>query len=174
MRRVLVVPYDPNWPTAFEQAATELRAAMGSRLVAVEHIGSTAVPGLCAKPIIDLLAIVDDLDALDSRSEAMRALGYEVLGEFGIPGRRYYRRDNRDGERTHHVHAFRCDASAVLRHLAFRDYLRAHPEVARTYADLKRALAGAHPDDIHAYMDGKDGFIQRVEAEALRWRRAGG
>jgi GrpB-like predicted nucleotidyltransferase (UPF0157 family) len=91
------------------------------------------------------------------------------MGEFGIPGRRYFRRDDHTGLRTHNVHAFRHDSPHVARHLAFRDFMRAHPELARRYSDLKRALAEQHPHDIEAYMDGKDGFVKDIEARALAW-----
>jgi GrpB-like predicted nucleotidyltransferase (UPF0157 family) len=103
----------------------------------------------------------------------MQSLGYESLGEFGIPGRRYFRRDNAAGERTHQVHAFQGGSPQIPRHVAFRDFLRAHAEVAQQYSDLKRRLAAAHPTDIEAYMDGKDGFIKEMETRALAWVAAG-
>src|SRR3954468_13316760 len=92
--RVIVVPYDPLWPGEFERAAGEIVAAMGANLVGVHHIGSTSVPGLHAKPVIDLLAVVGDLAGVDRRSVEMTRLGYEGMGEFGIGGRRYFRRDD--------------------------------------------------------------------------------
>jgi GrpB-like predicted nucleotidyltransferase (UPF0157 family) len=103
----------------------------------------------------------------------MPAIGYEVMGEFGIAGRRYYRRDDAAGERTHQVHAFQSGSPHVERHLAFRDYLRAHREPARQYAELKRQLAHRFPHDIEAYMDGKDAFIKATEVQALAWAARG-
>jgi GrpB-like predicted nucleotidyltransferase (UPF0157 family) len=99
----------------------------------------------------------------------MRAIGYEAMGEFGIPGRRYFRRDSAAGVRTHQIHAFAAGSTHIRRHLAFRDYLRAHPAIAEAYSHLKQKLAVAHPDDIYAYMDGKDPFIKEVEQKALAW-----
>jgi len=173
MRRVDVVAYDSGWPAAFEAAAGELRAAIGDNLLAVHHIGSTAIPGIFAKPVIDLLPVVANLSALDGRSAAMASLGYEVMGEFGIAGRRYFRRDDAAGVRTHHVHAFVDGSGEVERHLAFRDFMRAHPEHAATYGQLKRRLAASFPTDVEAYMEGKDALIKDLERRALAWRGGG-
>jgi len=169
--RITVVPYDPHWPQAFAAAAAELMAALGPGLLAIHHIGSTAVPGIYAKLVIDLLAVARDLAAVDEGSDAMRRLGYQVMGEFGIAGRRYFRRDDSAGLRTHQVHTFLDGSPHVRRHLAFRDFLRAHPAVAQQYSELKRRLAEAHPHDMDAYMDGKDGFIKETEARAIRWAK---
>jgi GrpB-like predicted nucleotidyltransferase (UPF0157 family) len=169
--KVRVVPPDPGWPAEFAAEAGRVRAALGGMTAAVHHIGSTAVPGLWAKPIIDLLLEVEALEALDARAPALTGLGYEALGEFGIPGRRYFRKNSAAGVRTHQIHAFARGGAEGERHLAFRDYLIAHPEVARAYGRLKQRLAAAHPDDLEAYMDGKDPFIKEHEAKAVRWSR---
>ena len=169
MRQVIVVPYDPHWPAAFERAAHEVTKALGQSLLAIHHIGSTSIPGIHAKPIIDMLAVARDLPSVDACSDGMQAIGYEVMGEFGIDGRRYFRRDNAAGIRTEHVHTFAADSRHVRRHLAFRDFLRAHAGIAQEYAQLKQRLAAAHPFDIEAYMDGKDAFIREIQAKALQW-----
>ncbi len=96
------------------------------------------------------------------------------MGEFGIPGRRYFRKDTSSGIRTHQIHTFQAGSSEVERHLAFRDYMIAHPKEARNYTDLKRKLAAKHPDDIEAYMDGKDPYIKEHEAKAMKWASARG
>jgi GrpB-like predicted nucleotidyltransferase (UPF0157 family) len=101
--RIAVVPYDPRWPQEFERAADEVIAALGPSLLAVHHIGSTSISGIPAKPVIDILAIVEDVHAVDERTAEMQALGYEVLGEFGMEGRRYFRRDDSTGKRTHQI-----------------------------------------------------------------------
>ncbi len=162
--------YDPAWQGAFEAEADEIARALGDIVVALHHIGSTAIPGIYAKPIIDMLLEVDEIGRLDDRSAALERLGYEAMGEFGIPGRRYFHKEDASGTRTHHVHAFQADSPEIERHLAFRDYMIAHPEAARQYGALKRRLAREHPDDIEAYMDGKDPFIKEHEAGALAWR----
>lgn len=167
---VLVVPYDENWPARYEAEANRIRDAVGEVLVKVHHIGSTSIPGLRAKPIVDILLEVSGLAELDARSHRLESLGYEAKGEFGIQGRRYFRRDNELGVRIYHVHAFEAESQQADRHLAFRDYLISHPQVARTYGDLKQQLAERFPSDIHAYMDGKDSFVKHYQAEALAWR----
>jgi len=170
VKTVRMISYDPRWPELFERASAEVATALGENLVEIHHIGSTSIPGIYAKPIVDMLAVVKDLSEVDARSTEMRALGYEVMGEFGIEGRRYFRRNDSSGERTEQVHTFAEGSPHVRRHLAFRDFLRAHPKVAQQYSDLKRTLAAAHADDVEAYMDGKDAFIKETEARALEWK----
>ena len=170
MRRVEVVPHDPRWRDAFEAEAERVAAALGGNVVAVHHVGSTAIPGIYAKPVIDLLVEVRDIAAVDGRSHTMESLGYEVMGEYGIHGRRYFRKDDREGVRTHHVHAFEAGSAEARRHLAFRDYMIAHPADAQRYSELKRKLAAEHPQNIDEYMDGKDGFIKEIDRRAARWR----
>lgn len=172
---IAVVPHDPEWARAFVLASRAIASAMGDNLLHIHHIGSTSIPGIYAKPVIDMLAVVSDVTAVDARAAAMQSLGYEVMGEFGIAGRRYFRLDDVGGVRTHQLHTFQVDSPHVARHLAFRDYMRAHPTQAKQYSDLKRRLAAAHPHDMNAYMDGKDSFIKEMEAAALRWvdERAG-
>ena len=99
----------------------------------------------------------------------MEALGYEAMGEFGIPSRRYFRKDNQEGIRTYQIHVFDAGSAQIDRHLAFRDYMIAHPEDARKYSELKRKLAKEHSQSIDGYMDGKDGFIKETDRKALRW-----
>jgi GrpB-like predicted nucleotidyltransferase (UPF0157 family) len=171
-RLITVVPYRASWPAEFERASRLVAEAFGARLVEIHHIGSTAIPGIHAKPVIDMLAVVDDVQRLDEANPRMVELGYEAMGEFGILGRRYFRRDDEAGNRTHQVHAFALGSPHVERHLAFRDYLRAHPKWAEAYDALKRQLT-REPIDIEAYVDGKDPFIKDVQARALAWRRAG-
>ena len=169
VRAVVVLPFDPEWSARFAMAAVEVAQALEA-VVAVHHIGSTAVPGLDAKPIIDLLVEAVDLAAVDARTAAMAALGYESLGENGLPGRRFFRRDDEAGERTHHVHLWETGHQDLQRHLAFRDFLIAHPRHAAEYGALKRQLAQQHPRDMDAYIDGKDALVQDLEARALAWR----
>jgi GrpB-like predicted nucleotidyltransferase (UPF0157 family) len=170
MSKVRVVPHDPRWRDAFEAEAGLVASALGDGAVAIHHVGSTAIPDIHAKPIIDLLVEVRDLAEADARSAAMESLGYQVMGEYGIPGRRYFRKDDHEGIRTHHVHAFQAGSAEVVRHLAFRDYLVAHPDDARRYGELKRKLAEEHPHSMDAYMDGKEGFIRKIDYRAALWR----
>jgi len=149
--------------------AGKIRDALGPALNALHHIGSTAIPGIYAKPIIDMLADVTSLEAVELRLREMQALGYESMGEFGIPGRRYFRKMDASGTRTHQIHAFVQQSPDLARHLAFRDYLRAHPDTAQAYSELKRSLVESCNGDMEAYMDGTDGFIKEAERKALCW-----
>jgi GrpB-like predicted nucleotidyltransferase (UPF0157 family) len=170
MRKVEVVPHNPQWRDAFEAEAGRVAAALGENAAAVHHIGSTAIPNIYAKPVIDMLVEVGDITGLDGQSSAMESLGYEVMGEFGIPGRRYFRKETPEGIRTHQIHAFEAGSAEAERHLAFRDYMIAHPGEALMYSELKRKLAEEHPQSIDGYMDGKDAFIKEMDRRAARWR----
>ena len=165
--KIQVVDYSKDWPEKFQKEKEAILSKLGPAVVALHHIGSTSVPGLSAKPIIDMLMETSDLDLLDQCISELEALGYEGLGEFGIPGRRYYRKGG--DLRTHQIHAFATGDPGLLRHLAFRDYLRTHPEVCRDYDELKRKVVGTCEQDIDKYCEGKNDFIQRHEALALVW-----
>lgn len=167
MRNIVVVSYDPMWSERFEKEAKAIKAILGDLLLEIHHIGSTSVPGLAAKPVIDILPVVRDITLVDAFNPPFEAIGYEPMGENGIPGRRFFRKGGAE-HRSHHLHIFGTDNTTdIHRHLAFRDYLRTHPEVADEYASLKQTLARKFPHDINAYCDGKDAFIKHHEAIAL-------
>jgi len=165
-RRVRVVPHDPAWKGVFEREAAALRSALGDEVLAVHHIGSTSVPGLRAKPTIDVLIEVGEIGKLDPLEPEITEGGYEAWGEYGIPGRRFFTKD-RGPDPLCNVHVFEAGSPEVERHLAFRDHLIQHPETARAYGDLKEDLAEKFPTDMEAYMDGKDSFIKETERIAL-------
>ena len=167
--QLTIEPHRETWKSDFQQEAARIKIALGPALIALYHIGSTAIPGIHAKPIIDIMAEAASLDALDARRGEMERLGYEAMGEFGIPGRRYFRKDSAAGMRTHQVHAFATGSPHLVRHLAFRDYLRAHPESAREYGALKLRLAESCNGDVEAYIEGKEAFVKDVEHRALEW-----
>jgi GrpB-like predicted nucleotidyltransferase (UPF0157 family) len=167
MRRVEVVAYRSEWPVRFAEEAALLRQLWGEELLELHHIGSTSVPGLAAKPIIDLLAAVPSLERLDQNNEDMARLGYRAHGEYGIPGRRYFSKG--ETPRTHHLHAFLQGDPHLTRHLAFRDYLRHFPHIAQEYGQLKQQLAQQLPNNIQGYMDGKDPWIRKIQEQALAW-----
>jgi GrpB-like predicted nucleotidyltransferase (UPF0157 family) len=169
IQRVFLKPHEPHWAARFVHESSAIAEALGDALASIHHIGSTAIPGIHAKPIIDMLAVTHHLQLLDHRSPRLAVLGYEALGEFGIPGRRYFRKSDPTGERTHQIHAFQIESPQITRHIAFRDYLRAYPEIASEYEALKLRLAAAHPHDIDRYTDGKDAFIQDIDARAAEW-----
>lgn len=166
---VEIVAYDPRWPAVFETAARELRAVLKPWVVAIEHIGSTAVPGLAAKPVIDIQVGVRSLDQSKEIVAAVEALGYEYVPELeaDFPQRRYFRRWTR-GRRSHQVHLVeRSNTDWWDRHVAFRDWLRAHPADREAYAALKQHLAAEHADDRVTYTDEKTAFVRAIEESAL-------
>jgi GrpB-like predicted nucleotidyltransferase (UPF0157 family) len=170
--KIEVVPHNREWRNEFENESKRITLALEQIVVGIHHIGSTAIPNIYAKPIIDILVEVNDIAQMDRQSISMEALGYEAMGEFGIPGRRYFRKDNEVGIRTHHVHIYEIGSPEVDRHLAFRDYAIAHPEQAQKYSELKRELVKKlHLFDIEGYMDGKDEFVKEMEKRALEWRK---
>jgi len=171
MRNIVILEYNSEWPAKFEVEEKRLSDALSSTLEAVHHIGSTSVPGLAAKPTIDILVVVHCLSELDDCNKSMMNLGYVPKGEFGIPGRRFYSKGS-DDNRTHHVHAFELGHPEVNAHLDFRDYLRVHQGHAAGYANLKVSLAQRYRNDIGAYIDGKTPLIKQILDNALKWRQA--
>lgn len=166
-RTVEVVDYDPGWALSFETERALLEGVLTGVIRKVSHIGSTAVVGLAAKPIIDIQMEVTSLAELDAKAPDIEALGYEARGENGIPGRRYFCKGSVC--RTHHVHAFVVGDNQLLRHLALRDYLAANSDVANDYARLKRALAQSNGNDPQGYQAGKEAFLARHMALAVAW-----
>ncbi len=173
VRKVEVVPYDASWPEAFRREAALVGQALGLEMVAIHHIGSTAIPGIGAKPIIDILVEVRDIERIDALNGEMARLGYEARGELGISGRRYFVKGG-DETRTHHLHIFQAGNPEVERHLTFRDYVRSHPHEARAYGRLKEELARRYPEDIEHYVEGKDGFVKEMDRRARAWREGEG
>ncbi len=163
-----VVTYDPEWVVLFAAAERELRVALAPFLVDIEHIGSTAVPGLAAKPVIDIQVGVGTLDESVEIVSALESLGYEYVPEFEdeLPERRYFRRWV-DGRRTHHIHLVeRSNTEWWDRHVGFRNWLRSHDDDRDRYAALKRHLAATHRHDRRAYTDAKSEFVREIEAKA--------
>lgn len=172
MTALAPVPHDPDWRAQFLAEQRLIAAALNIPSACIHHVGSTAIPPIYAKPIIDVLVEVEDVGELDARS-AMRALGYRARGENGIAGRRYFTKDRSDGLRSHHVHCFERGSPGVIRHLAFRDFLRAHPDRAETYSKIKQealefGLLG------EAYIGAKASFVEAAERDALAWYAARG
>ena len=175
-RTVTVLPADPAWPARFQRIADSIRSAVGGPAPVLHHSGSTSVPGLAAKPVIDILGVVPQIASLDQHAAALKALGFEARGEYGIRGRRYFSRPARRDDLKVHLHGFEQGHPDVERHLAFRDYLRAHPAVTAKYATLKAQLAEEWVHDPERYQAGKSEFCTKTNRAAAAWRlsEAGG
>ena len=172
MRIVEVIDYQPSWQDLYKQEAIKLEQVLLEDLIGIHHIGSTSVPGLAAKPIIDLLIVLKRVEAVDKKTAAIEKLGYEAHGENGIAGRRYFQKGG--DARTHHVHIFSEGHTAIKKHLVFRDYLQQHPDAMQAYGQLKKKLAQAYVRDIAAYMDGKANWINVTIRRAEEWALAKG
>lgn len=160
--------HDPTWRTQFEDEANAVQHALKEAVLGIHHIGSTAIPGLLAKPIIDMLIEARSLDAIDARAQAMTMLGYDARGEYGIEGRRYFSKASPTSAGVgFHVHAFVHGDRSIARHLRFRDYLALHSEAAAAYGALKRSLSDADGVLAPDYTARKAPFVARVERLAL-------
>lgn len=168
---VQLLPHDSGWAAQATAEAARFVACLGPVLIEVHHVGSTAIADIKAKPILDLLPVTADLDALDASRATVEALGYIWWGEYGLAGRRYCTRDDPEtGRRLVQLHCYAVGSPEIDRHVAFRDYLCAHPGIARDYERVKLRCAARYPGDSHAYTECKSAWIKRVETDALRWR----
>jgi len=165
----VVVPHDVSWSARFRIESRLLHVALSDLATAIEHIGSTSVPGLAAKPVIDMLVGVGSLAAFEARADRLSVYGYEYVPEYErvLPDRRFFKRVVR-GARTHHVHVVEKGGVYWKRYLKFRDHLRADPWLAARYAEVKRRLAARFRFDRDAYTNGKTGFVEAVLAMPLR------
>jgi GrpB-like predicted nucleotidyltransferase (UPF0157 family) len=170
---IIIVDYNPLWSEMAQQEKERLMAKFGSQIIAIEHIGSTAVPGLSAKPVIDLFAGVKSMDIADTLLDPLHQLGYESPPPFNssalnktFEDRRFLRRLNEYGVRTHHLHLVLYQGDHWVKTLKFRDQLRAYPELAAEYASLKKELAERFRNNREAYVDAKTAFVQRVLQQA--------
>ncbi len=159
--KVRLVPYEPEWARLFEEEARLLLSALGDRALRIEHVGSTAVEGMDAKPLIDLMVGVEDLGAARELAPALERIGYAWRTDRGSPDHLLFVRGS-ESARTHYLKLSEPGSGYWTDTLLFRDYLRAHPEAAAEYAELKRELAGRYPEDRGAYTAGKERFIERI------------
>ncbi|SFC67432.1 GrpB domain, predicted nucleotidyltransferase, UPF0157 family [Bacillus sp. OV322] len=167
MRKVNVCPYSVDWVAMFIEESKKLNQIFGNEIIEIHHIGSTSIQGLKAKPIIDIMPVVEEINVVDKFNNEMKSIGYEPKGENGLLGRRYFKKGG--DNRTHHVHMYEVGSYGIERHLAFRDYLRTHSDVKVSYGDLKEKLALQFPYDIESYINGKDQLVREIEKNALDW-----
>ncbi len=162
--------YDPTWPDTFEELKDVIERAVGDLALRIEHVGSTSVPGLSAKPVIDLDVVMPSYEALPEIVARLSTLGYMHEGDLGIKGREAFAREGRDVPRdgrggewpSHHLYVCPPDGEGLIRHLAFRDYMRSHPEEVAAYEAVKRRLAEQYPYDAEAYTEGKTEYIEGI------------
>jgi len=157
---VRLEPYTPAWADAYVEERDRISSVLGDRILGIEHVGSTAIPEICAKPIIDIAVAVRNLEAAERFAPLMARIGYDYAGDGGVPGHRIFGRGPRI--RTHLVHAVVADGEAWRNYLAFRDALSSDQELAKEYDSLKRGLAAKFPDDRPSYTAAKGHFIERV------------
>ncbi len=162
---IVVTEYDPAWPRLFEVLRGRLLDALGGVAVAVEHVGSTSVPGLAGKPVVDIDAVVPSAEHVPLAVERLERAGYRHEGDLGISGREAF--EPPTGTPWHHLYVLPADSEELRRHLAFRDHLRAHPEAAIDYAALKREAARRFGGNRRAYTEAKEDFVERVLAQCL-------
>lgn len=169
VRIIKVSPYNQKWKKKFDLESRNIKSIFNKEILAIHHIGSTAIPEISAKPIIDILVEVYNIDAIDNYNAKMITQGYIPKGESGIPRRRLFIKGSEE-LRTYHVHIFEKDNSEITRLLNFRDYLIAHPKAAQKYSKLKERLARENPENINGYLKGKDKFIKKIDKKAKDWR----
>jgi len=164
MNPIVVVPYDPAWPSAFEQLRRVIWPAVADVATSIEHVGSTSVPGLAAKPVIDITVVVPAVDDVASAIEGLAGLGYVHSDDLGVIGREAFQSPHQAPR--HHVYLCPRGSLALRNHLVVRDHLRTHPDDAARYGALKLQLAGQYRDDVAAYTAGKTETILRILASA--------
>jgi GrpB-like predicted nucleotidyltransferase (UPF0157 family) len=164
MSTITVVDYDPSWPSIFEALKSHVLQSLGSLPVSVEHVGSTAIPGLAAKPIIDMDVVVASVADVTIAVERLSPLGYVHRGNLGIEGREAFYSPS--GLPPHHLYVCAQGAIALANHLTIRDYLRRNSPAARTYSMLKKRLADTFPTDMDRYIQGKTDFLVRILQES--------
>ena len=165
---IQVVDYDANWSIRFEQEKSQILNALGDAVLDIQHIGSTSVPGLAAKPIIDILVGVEELPPSPTHIKALETLGYVYQGEAGIPGRHFFRKGM---PRTHHLHLVKLGNEVWENQLLFRDFLQHHPDKAKQYEALKRKLAVQFRLDREGYVQAKAPLIEQMLSDARAWSK---
>ena len=161
-KKVIVLPYDRAWETAFEAIKTEIDAAIGDLIVGIEHVGSTAVEGMSAKPCIDIDVIIKDYSVFDTVVCRLEAIGYAHEGDLGIKDREAFKYSHKPHLQKHHLYVCPESSEELHRHITFRDFLRGNPEAVGKYSAAKEAAAALFPEDIDQYMAYKSPCIEEL------------
>lgn len=161
-KNVVVLPYDPKWKTDFENIKRELVSAIGGLAISVEHVGSTSVEGLSAKPIIDIDVVIRDDSVFDDVVSRLKTIGYFHEGDLGIKGREAFAYSGKPHLQKHHLYVCPQDSKELLRHITFRDFLRGNPDAVKKYSEVKEEAAKLFPNDIEKYMEYKSPCIEEL------------
>ena len=161
-QKVMVLPYDRAWKTAFETIKGEIEAALGDLILGIEHVGSTAVEGLSAKPCIDLDVVIEDYAVFPGVVQKLAAVGYIHEGDLGIKGREAFRYEDKPHLMKHHLYVCPRDSRELHRHITFRDFLRSNPQAAKQYGQVKEEAARRYPDNIDQYMQFKSACVEQL------------
>ena len=164
-KHVVVLPYDDQWKQDFFKIKTELADALGQLATGIEHVGSTSVEGLSAKPVIDIDVVIKDYSVFDNVVIALEKIGYRHEGNLGIPGREAFKCDGQEHLKKHHLYVCTEDSEELKRHIAFRDYLRSHPDAVKEYSRIKEDGARMYPYDIDRYIEYKSPLIDKIYKE---------
>ncbi|HCN61677.1 MULTISPECIES: GrpB family protein [Mammaliicoccus] len=164
--KVRLSEYDPKWSKSFENECDAMREIFGDEIVRFEHFGSTSVLGMKAKPVVDMMILVKDINEIDNFNDQLELLGYDVAGEWGIEGRRLLRKGG--DNRSHHIHIYQQDHPEIYRHLVMRDYLKEHSEEVKSYSDFKEKLANKYDETIE-YSKAKKEFVSQLEQRAIQY-----
>ena len=164
-KRVVVVSYDEAWKNAFEEIKTEIEAEIGDLIIGIEHVGSTSVEGMSAKPCIDIDVIIKDYSVFDEIVRKLGVIGYIHEGDLGIKDREAFKYANKPHLMTHHLYVCPRDSEELHRHIAFRDFLRKNPEAVKEYSMVKEKAAALFPDEIEQYIAFKAPCIEELYKE---------
>jgi GrpB-like predicted nucleotidyltransferase (UPF0157 family) len=169
MRKTELLPWTKEWENVYLKEESKLKEIFKDELIEIHHIGSTSMPSVgYAKPIIDILIVVKDIDKVNLFNKEMLCLGYKPRNEHGITGRRYFTKGK--SQRSHHIHIFQLGNKNIDAHLSFKDYLNNNPDDAKNYGDLKKILAKQFPDDTHKYQEVKEKFVDELMKKAVDWK----
>ena len=168
-RRLGVVSYNPNWKDMYKEESEKIKNVLSDIIIDIHHIGSTAIPGIKAKPVIDILVEVKDIEGVDQYNHKMKEFEYEAMGEHGIPKRRFFKKGGNN--RTHHVHIFQVGNEEIGRHINFKEYLISHPDKGQEYSKLKGKLANKYSYSIENYTNGKSDFIKEIDKKVRLWKK---
>ena len=161
-RQIIVVPYDPNWRSDFEAIRAEVEGAVGDLILGIEHVGSTSVEGMAAKPCIDIDVVIPDYSVFDAVVDRLNAIGYIHEGDLGIRDREAFKYADKPHLQTHHLYVCPQTSAELHRHITFRDFLRSHPDAVHQYSAVKQQAAQLFPNDIDAYIAYKSECIKKI------------